>query len=248
MNIVKKLKGHSGSQIFLINDGSKQFIKKINNIERNWERQTALYEAGYDVPKIFNKTRNSIEMEYINGLDMKSYLNLYGTAELIKFIEQFILRVSSKFFIKDYTEVYEKKLSWLNNNNPFTFSKQELINKLPKKLPKSEYHGDFTLDNILYTTKNKFYLIDCITSEYDSWIFDLCKLRQDLKCHWFIRKDKYQSLIYNTQIIDDILLKKYEIIDNNNLLILMLLRVYPYTQEDSFDRNFIFNEVEKLWK
>lgn len=248
MNIIKELKGHSGSKIFLMDDGTKKFIRKINNIERNFERQNFLLLKNYNVPKIFNKEKNILDMEYINGLDMKTYINLYGIKDLIKFIEVFISKLSLNSSLKDYTKIYVNKLSWLDTNNPFSFTKDKLIDKLPKYLPSSDYHGDFTLENVLYTSDKKFYLIDCITSEYDSWVFDLCKLRQDLKCHWFIRKFEYQNLIYNTQIIDNTLLKKYEIINDNNLLILMLLRVYPYTKEGSFDRNFIFNEVEKLWK
>ena len=36
-----------------------------------------------------------------------------------------------------------------------------------------------------------FILIDPLTTEYDSYVFDLAKLMQDVKCKWFIRKDNY---------------------------------------------------------
>lgn len=248
MKIIKELKGHSGSKIFLINDGVTQFIRKIDNIERNFERQSALHLKNYNVPKIFNMTNNILDMEYINGLDMKTYINLHGTKNFINFIEKFITQLSSSTVIKNYSKIYNNKLMWLDTNNPFSFTKEELINRLPKELPSSEYHGDFTMDNILYTPNKKFYLIDCITSEYDSWVFDLCKLRQDLKCQWFIRNEKQINIFCSTKIIDDALIQKYDIINNDNLLILMLLRVYPYTAENSFDRQFIFKEIEKLWK
>ena len=57
------------------------------------------------------------------------------------------------------------------------FTANELYAKLPKTLPSSEYHGDFTLENILYSLKDDFVLIDPLTTEYDSYVFDLAKLR-----------------------------------------------------------------------
>ena len=31
-------------------------------------------------------------------------------------------------------------------------------------------------------------MIDPVTIEYDSYVFDLAKLRQDLECKWFLRE------------------------------------------------------------
>jgi RIO-like serine/threonine protein kinase len=248
MELIKELSGHSGSKIFLMKDNNLTFIRKVYNIDRNYERQQFLYNLNINVPKIYNKTKDTLDMEYINGLDMKTYLTINGINDFIKFINNLIDLFSSKSIMKDYTDVYNFKLNWMTNNKEFPFSKNELISKLPKYLPSSPYHGDLTLDNVIYSSTNKFYLIDCLQSEYDSWVFDICKLRQDLKCNWFMRNNILNNLLHCTKIIDNILIEKYDYVNDDNLLILMLLRVYPYTKVDSNDRFFILNEVKKLWK
>ncbi len=248
MELIKEMSGHSGSKIFLMKDDKKTFIRKVYNIDRNYERQQCLYNLNLTVPKIYNKTKNVLDMEYINGLDMKTYLTLYGINDFIKFITELINLFSSKCIIKDYTDVYNIKLDWMRDNKELPFTKEELIARLPKELPSSTYHGDLTLENIIYSSTNKFYLIDCLQSEYDSWVFDVCKLRQDLKCNWFMRNNISNNLLHYTKIIDNTLIQKYNHLNDDNLLILMLLRVYPYTKVDSHDRFFILNEVKKLWK
>ena len=43
--ILRELNGHSGSTIYLMED-DRLFVRKINNVERNYERMTALKQAG----------------------------------------------------------------------------------------------------------------------------------------------------------------------------------------------------------
>ena len=71
--IVKELKGYSGSRIYLMQNNEHLFIRKLGNVERNYERLTALF-VDYNVPKIYNKENEILDMEYIHGLDMKNYL------------------------------------------------------------------------------------------------------------------------------------------------------------------------------
>jgi hypothetical protein len=87
-----------------------------------------------------------------------------------------------------------------------------------------------------------------MTSDYDSWIFDLAKMRQDSNCFWFIRSTEDKNLKKYLSIIDDKIVKKYPILKNNSLLILMLLRVYLYTKDGSEDQKFILKEIKRLWK
>ena len=125
-------------------------------------------------------------------------------------------------------------------------TKKELIDRLPKLLPKSTYHGDFTLENILYTNPG-FYMIDPVTIEYDSYIFDIAKMRQDLECKWFLR-DTDIKLDTKLQQIQDKLREEYPQAFDNSLLILMLLRVYLHTKQGDSDRIFIMKEIKRLWK
>ena len=102
-----------------------------------------------------------------------------------------------------------------------------------------------TLENILYETKGNFILIDPLTTEYNSYVFDLAKLRQDIVCKWFIRGEK---LYFDSKLkaLNDTL-KNYKHFNNDYLLILMLMRVLPYTYVNN-DKYFVESEIKKLWK
>lgn len=222
------------------------FVRKENNIDRNLERLTSLHGAGYNVPKIYKHSTNMIDMEYIHGLDMKNYLIHNTTAKLEKFIIETFNSFAKHSANKDYSNVYIKKLEWLKDDNELPFTKDELIERLPKELPSSTYHGDLTLENIIYSD-SKFCMIDAVSVEYDSYIFDIAKMRQDLECKWFLRKTDVR-LDIKLQNIQDKLRKTFPLAFNDNLLILMLLRVYLHTKDGDFEREFILREIRRLWK
>ena len=243
--LIKKLKGHSGSTVALMQADDNMFVRKIENVQRNYERLTAL--LGYvDVPKIYHYDGTILDMEYIHGTDMRNYLLNNSTKELSEFILNTLAMFESKSVDKDYTNVYNEMLSWLEDGM-FPFTKEELIDRLPKVLPKSVYHGDMTLENIIHSTSGRFYFIDAVTLKYDSWVFDVAKLRQDLECKWFLRRDPVM-LDGKLMKLQDNILKKYPIARNDNLLILMLLRVYLHCEKDSLEYDFIVKEINRLWK
>lgn len=245
--IVKELHGYSGSKVCLLQSDDRLYIRKNGNVERNYERLKALYDLGYNVPQIYSKNGEVLDMEYIHGLDMKTYLKSNSTENLTQFIAQTITKFAKWGVDKDYTNVYNKKLAWMDSVTDLPFTKDELISKLPKHLPQSEYHGDLTLENIIHGVDDKFYLIDAVTIEYDSWVFDLAKLRQDLECKWFLRKENLM-LDVKLKDIQDKLLRLCPLANNDYLLILMLLRVYLHAPKDSLEYNFIMKEITRLWK
>jgi hypothetical protein len=186
-------------------------------------------------------------MEYIPHVDIKHFLSTHNTIEISKFITDLFKKLKVNAIDKDYTQTYKDKLSKFNfEKYKMPFTADELIDQLPKILPQSNYHGDLTLENILYDARiNNFVLIDPITTEYDSYVFDLAKLRQDLVCKWFIRREQYYLDSKLKIILDGLLEFKYY--NSNALLILMLMRVIPYTTNNQ-DEEFLLNEVRKLWK
>jgi RIO-like serine/threonine protein kinase len=244
--IVKELQGFSGSNIFLMRNENGLFIRKINNVERNYERLTSLSSI-CNVPKVYQKNGETLDMEYIHGLDMKNYLRTSSPKKLTNFIIETINKFSKNSIDKDYTNVYNEKLSWIDSVNDLPFTKNQLIEKLPKILPQSNYHGDMTLENIIQSSDNDFYFIDAVTIEYDSWVFDLAKLRQDLECKWFLRKDSLM-LDVKLQNIQKTLMNCFCLADNDYLLILMLLRVYLHAPKNSLEYDFIIREIKRLWK
>lgn len=245
--IIKELNGHSGSKVYLKEwkDGL-YCVEKIGNTTRNVERMNVLNHLGFNVPKIYLAENDCLIMEYIHGLDMKNYLIHNNINQLFNFIGETMDDFSNDGEIKDYTETYYNKLSWLDKPNEMPFSKDELIKKLPKKLPKSVYHGDFTLENILYTNSG-FYMIDPLTTEYDSYVFDLAKLRQDIECKWFL-KNSNVKLDTKLEILNSKIKKMYSQDIDDNLLILMLLRVIQYCDKGNSNYNFLMKEIHRLWK
>jgi len=244
--IVKEFSGHSGSHIFLMEDDNGLYVKKLNNIQRNIERLTDLWNKNYPVPELYWYEDDKLHMEYIHGLDMKTYLLHNNTGSIINFIEHIVDSFSNDAVYKDYTETYIKKLEWLTDDSELPFTKQELIARLPKMLPSSTYHGDMTLENIMYKDP-EFYLIDAVTTEYDSYIFDIAKLRQDLECKWFLRNSDIR-IDTKLHIIQDKLKRLYPDAFDDSLLILMLLRVYCYTKKEDSNYKFIMKEINRLWK
>lgn len=244
---LRLLKGHSNSKVFLLQDDNKIFVQKVGDVGRNLERYVQLEKLGLNIPQIYNIGVDCYDMEYIHNLDVKTLLSGQNTQELSQFICDTIGVLSNNSVTYDYSVVYHTKLDnfdFSRYNLPFT--KEELFEKLPKVLPKSQYHGDFTLENILYdTTKKQYVLIDPLTTEYDSYVFDLAKLRQDLICKWFIRNDNVYFDSKLKTIYEKV--KKFEHSENDYLLILMLMRVLPYTHNEK-DEKFLINEVNKLWK
>jgi tRNA A-37 threonylcarbamoyl transferase component Bud32 len=242
--VIKEFHGHSGSKVYLMkNSDDELYVRKVGNIERNYERLSALSNI-VPVSKIYSKQSDSIDIEYIHGLDMKTYLLHNRVDELAEFINQVLETFSKNSVKKDYSSIYKNKLMTFNEYE-FSFSKSDLLDAVPKILPQSLYHGDLTLENII-NSGTKFYLIDAVTIEYDSYIFDIAKLRQDLHCKWFIRNDDLKLDVKLQHLERKIC--KYDIFTNDNsLLILMLFRVLNHCEKNDSNYCFIKNWIEQLW-
>tara|TARA_B100001175_G_C19497570_1_gene636214 strand:+ start:1048 stop:1797 length:750 start_codon:yes stop_codon:yes gene_type:complete len=248
MKLKKVLKGFSGSKILIYNDGKKNFVRKKNNIKRNIIRFKSLKKV-ITLPKIYNVKKNYFDMEYIDGLSIEQYLIENDIKTLLDFINKTLNKLSKiKYEFKDYSNTYKNFLKDVNFNETI-FSKKNLIDKLPKRLIKTQYHGDFTLENILFK-ENKFYLIDWSEGIFDSYIFDYSKLRQDIETLWFLRdKENINNTIYlKLNYLKKELSKRFKYYNNKYLLILMLLRVYKYTKKDTFEKNFLLKRINKTWK
>jgi tRNA A-37 threonylcarbamoyl transferase component Bud32 len=247
--VLKILNGYSGSLVELVQKDNDIMVRKTNNIHRNLERLQALEKLNLQTPRILEIGDNSYLMDYIPHTDVKSWLTKNSPQKLIDMIVSTITLFAANSTIKNYTTVYEEKLEPLFQSewrNQLPFNTDSLIDRLPKFLPQSEYHGDFCLDNIVFHETQGFYLIDPLTSVYDSWVFDLAKLRQDLQCKWFLR---HTTLALDAKLatIQEQLTKQYDFVDNPYLLVLMLCRILPYSTNPK-DQQWLLTEIHKLWK
>lgn len=245
--IIKEFKGFSKSKIFLIEKNKNLFVEKKFHISRN-VRQLKSLSKNFKVPRVFKIKKNSFEMEYIHGLDMVSYLNENDAKSLAFFLEKTLNKLSKQKILrlKDYKETYISFLKSIKFYKDLPFSSRQLLKKLPRYLPQTQYHGDLTLENIIYS-KNFFYLIDCSEGIFDSFIFDYTKLRQDIQIKWFLRERKAYIEV-KLEYIYNYLKKKFKYMENNPLLILMLLRVLRHTKKNSFEYKFLISNINQLWK
>lgn len=243
---IKTLKGFSGSEVGLYENNGQRFVRKVGNVERNHERLGALSRLGYNVPSILRRDGDVLDLEYIHGLDMRSYLETGSEGSVIAFVRDTLTRFSAGSVDKDYSSVYAAKLAEIDLTD-LPFTADEMMARLPKVLPSSVYHGDMTLENILHGEDEKFYLIDAVTIDYDSWVFDLVKMRQDLDCKWFLRQSKVMldAKLHNIRCA---LLREFPQADDDNLLIMMLLRVFRHAPKDSYEYQFLKKEIVRLWK
>lgn len=243
--LVKTLRGFSGNQIYLVEGDRGLFVRKVGQISRNVERMTALHQLGYSVPKIYRHSDITLDMEYIHGLDIKTYLKSHQPNRLTQFIINTVEQLKSTSLTKDYREVYCQKLGEIDFSL-LNFTAEDLLERLPTQYPQSNYIGDLTLENIIYT-EDGFYLIDSATIEYDSWVFDIAKLRQDLDLGWFTRNSDL-VLDVKTNYIKQQLLEQYPEAANDYIFILQLLRVYKHASPGTYEHIFLLEGINKLWK
>jgi len=65
MNIIKELKGYSGSKIYLVKLNNQYFVRKIGNVQRNYDKLSALEKFNFPVVKILNYENDVLDLEFI---------------------------------------------------------------------------------------------------------------------------------------------------------------------------------------
>lgn len=243
--IVARLKGYSGSRVELLQENGRTFVRKTGNCQRNYSRLSALAERGYPVCQVLDTGDNYLDIEYIHGLDMLNYLQRYNINDLIDFLCDVITAFAETGHDRDYTDIFQAKFSEIDFTE-LPFDQDQLLTKLDSIQPQSDYHGDLTLENIIYSRTRGFVLIDAVDIAYDGYRFDLAKLAQDLVAKWFLRNTQI-NLDYKLQTLTAALDDRFGI-TSNELIISQLLRVYRHAQNDLPTRNFLIERMRKLWK
>jgi hypothetical protein len=248
---IKQLSGHSGSTV-LLKENSKYgvYVEKTGNVSRNFERMTALTDKSFRVPKIYEYSAEEeiLKMEYISGLDTRTYLRYNPPNKLFEFISLVINDLAYSGRLLDVHILAQEPLKFLDTDNPFIFTKDELIATLPQTILETDYIGDLTLDNILWDDSSGFVIIDPVTVPYQSFIFDLAKLRQDTKCGWFLRNHPQDNnLLLAMRHLEEMILSQFPQV-TDEMLILMLLRVFKHCEKNSSDYQFIIQKANSLWK
>jgi hypothetical protein len=246
--IIHNQQGFSGALVEIISDDN-WVVKKTGDINRNVTQLELLKETGLPIPAIIYQDGDTLVMEYIDGLPIDTFIGSYGIRDLLGDIVRYITYFKQDTVDFDYTGVYNRFLDEIDFTHlPFTGG--EMLDRLPKILPRSKYyHGDFTLGNMIHNAYGwQTFMIDPVSTVFDSWVFDIAKLRQDVDGLWFIRDYDNSHL---QPILAELGLKlrhEFPGAYDDNLYILMLLRVYRHCQPNTLEYNLIRNEIVRLWK
>ena len=253
MSWIKSFKGHSGCSVNLFLSNGKYIVIKEGktDLEKSANILLDLKEKGFNVPEIISIEKNKIELEYINGIDMLTYVSnadKNDNLKLIDFIDYYYstLQCSNT---KDFSkEIYEKLLDIDKkiDYSKLKFSREELYNQLPKIVSSGLVHGDFTLENIIYRNGD-FYLIDSNPTLINSLEYDGCKILQDLDSLWFVRNQKLKNnYAISCNFISNQLKKNWPFLQDNYVVAFMMMRIIPYCTEKS-TKDFLYKEINKLW-
>jgi len=254
MQWIKSFKGHSGCNVDLFKDNNEYIVIKQgnNNLEESAKILNDLHQLGFNTPKTKVVSKDKIVIEYINGIDMQTYLAKSDSSDNLKLLN-FINEYYSKLYSnkqKDFSVELKKKLDEISIKVDYTrlhFNKDDLYNKLPKNVSVGTVHGDFTLENILFKN-DKFYLIDANPTPINSLEYDGCKILQDLDSLWFVRKQNLKNnYAISCNYISNQLKHKWQFLQDKYVIMFMLMRIIPYCTEKETE-DFLYKEINKLWQ
>lgn len=206
------LGGHSGCQIFLIEDDNGQvFVRKISKdkdynprLRVQCEKQDAFDGGLIKAPKVLKSglMENGLfffDMEYIQGMTLVEYIKTMEIGKVRGLVETLVDNLVPKnvneptIEEKNYAaQTFNKKLLSLretlsNQSNEIVDSALQLLESHDwSQMNATQCHGDMTLENIIIKNDN-LYFIDFLDSFYDSWFLDIGTLLQDVQVMWSYR-------------------------------------------------------------
>ena len=271
-NLIKKLNGYSGCKLDLMSNNDTLYVRKTSNIpqynmrlKKQLKKQLNFKSEAVKAPKIYDYNYNEdglfyFDMEFISGKTLAEYTQDILITEIVDFIKCLF---KSIYFTSDEEnpkakDIFKKKIRELEIKISNKTNLNEAFNILNdfewSQIYKSPCHGDLTLENIIITYNKQIYLIDFLDSFYNSWMLDIAKLLQDLELKWSFRNIELsatQSL--RIEIAKEALIEEILKLENGNnklfaiyhLLLLNILRIYPYTKDEK-TFNFLDKSVKKL--
>lgn len=259
MKQIKQLSGHSGCGVILCEDGDGFFVRKISQkpsydfrLRKQFIKQSRFSAENFATPAILSYGRENghfyFDMQFIHGVTLAEYMKSIKTKKIVNLMDYLFksLPVESNVYRPGTQTVFQNKIADLNRKMSEKSAVQTdafslLQNFDFSAVPSSYCCGDLTLENILLDeTERKIYLIDFLDSFFNSWMIDVAKLLQDLELGWSWRKQptdtnrNLRCMIARQALIEGILdlpdgQSKLESV--YHILLLNILRIYPYTHD-----------------
>lgn len=221
------------------------------------EKQASFVGGSIRAPRVLNSGLSEsglffFDMEYISGITLAEYIKTMEIGKvrgLVKSLVDFIVVDDDAVCPLDNEEisvVFNNKIADLrfklkDKNNPIIQESLDLLESHDWSLfVPSSCHGDMTLENIIVKDEN-LYFIDFLDSFYDSWLLDVGTLMQDVQAMWSYRNQDSANMntILRLIVFRDLLLDAIEqkspdyVAEVYYSLLQKLMRVYPYTTDDS---------------
>lgn len=271
LHIIKELEGNSGCSLELFQSNGLFIVRKISGspgynirLKKQCIKQHRFLSETIFAPNVINKGYENgcfyFDMEFIQGKTLAEYASSIPIVEVADLTRLFFNNICIQYNLADpkVNFIFKRKIFGLKSQIKQTKNTTKAIEILENfnwtYVYKSPCHGDLTLENIIITPEKEIYLIDFIDSFYNSWLIDIAKLFQDLLLGWSFRykpTDTTRNLrlfVAKEAILEEIgkMENSEKIIETiYHLLLLNVLRIYPYIKDE---KTFIFleNSIQKI--
>lgn len=247
------LSGNSGSQLSYISTAHGPAIAKTGRkLHLDYQVLNELRSNGFSIPAYYSVADSYVTMQFIPGLTICQFLESRNDVELlVNFFSQFVTVAESNSQQRNVAADVAKKCSELScmprsilNRLPFTF--EEISSNIPDELPCGLYHGDFSLENIIFSD-GRFYLIDANYNALNSYAFDVAKLMQDTASQWFSRHCTLSALAQEKlQYLSKKVASMSVYSENKYLRAFMFSRILPYCTNTQ-DTDLVVESLKDLW-
>lgn len=204
------LKGHSGASVMLLQEGGVHIVRKTaggpaqnQRLLGQAEKQRQLLYSGLPFPAVLQSGLDQelafFDMEYVPGRTVANIV-----CEAAPFLTDAVLGALQRLFdLFRLTAgssldpgLFRQKIEQISACRSAAAAKHakdvaaiaERLTRLSwEGIPRSECHGDLTLENILVSGNRRVVFIDCDDCFASSWWLDAAKLFQDAAGHWCLR-------------------------------------------------------------
>jgi|TARA_R110002012_G_scaffold306185_1_gene510707 hypothetical protein len=258
---IKKLTGHSGCQVSLVQRDHFAVVRKMSpslsyndRIIRQRNKQQLFKSDLVKKPMVldsgFDNNLYWFDMEFIKGPTMAKHI-LLGNQELVyECFKTIINFINNNMYLDESIEnLVHDKIATMSLPQEYKFYSDYCLDFDWSRINKSYCHGDLTFENIIKSSDN-LYLIDFLDSFCNSKIVDYSKLLQDIILGWSWRKEKRKPFIRLIVMYDYFVsvLSELEIEASKRMLVLNLLRIIPYCGQNSESFRFVEDNLKFIKK
>jgi tRNA A-37 threonylcarbamoyl transferase component Bud32 len=218
----------------------KQMLKQKNFISKNIFTPKVL-SSGINDTNLFY-----FDMEYVGGTSFNRFISTQNINVSLNILESLIGMVrSNKSQEKDINITIQNKINSLSIDKSYEKYKKYCREFNYNKVLVGKCHGDLTFENIIIYN-SKIYLIDFLDSFVDSMFIDYGKLLQDIVGMWSWRLSTNPPFVKNVVLYEKIVstLTEKELQISNRMLILNLLRIIPYADQQNY--TFVRNSLKYI--